>query len=235
MLHLPTVISDDSCIVLGGGGHAKVVIDCMLAAGFPTPIGILDARTEMRGLSIMGVPVLGSDDLLPELCARGLAAFAVGIGGSRDNLPRARIFELGLGHGLRPVQIRHPWSYCSASAKIGPGSALMAFSAVNAEASVGADVIVNSGAIVEHECDIRDHVHIATGARLGGRVKVGSYAHIGAGATVLQGVVIGDAAIVGAGAVVRKAVDPGTIVVGVPARLIAGADQGGNLDESLPS
>ncbi|MFH2085496.1 MAG: acyltransferase, partial [bacterium] len=51
-------------------------------------------------------------------------------------------------------------------------------------------------------------------------VRIGSYVFIGPRAIILPGVTIGDRAVVGAGAVVTKDVGPGTIVGGVPAKLI---------------
>jgi acetyltransferase-like isoleucine patch superfamily enzyme len=45
-------------------------------------------------------------------------------------------------------------------------------------------------------------------------------AYIGANVTILEGVEIGELSIVGAGAVVTRSVSPGTVVAGVPARVI---------------
>ena len=47
-------------------------------------------------------------------------------------------------------------------------------------------------------------------------------AYVGANVTILEGIEIGAASIVGAGAVVTRSVAPGTVVAGVPARVIRG-------------
>ncbi len=206
-----------SCVVLGGGGHARVVLDSLQLAGIAVPRAILDANRALWGTEIMGVPVRGSDDLLPALINEGITAFIVGLGGAGDNGPRQRLFDHAVSLGARPLTVVHPSAIVSAWCQIGPGCVLCPLAVVNAQASLGRNVIVNSGAIVEHDCHVGDHVHVATGARLTSGVSVGAGAHIGAGAVVRQGAVIGEHAIVGAGAVVTRDVRPGVTVGGVPA------------------
>lgn len=206
------------CVILGGGGHAQVLIDSIHLSGMRWPQAILDADQSRWGQMILGVPILGGDELLPELVRRGFTCFAVGLGGIGDNRPRQRLFELGLFYHLEPLTIIHPAAIRSQWAEIGPGSQIFPGSIINAGARLGQNVIINSGAIVEHDCSLSDHVHVATGARLASTVQVGRGAHIGAGATVKQCLIIGEGAIVGAGATVIKDVPAHTVVVGVPAR-----------------
>ncbi|MBI4596926.1 MAG: acetyltransferase [Candidatus Omnitrophica bacterium] len=206
------------CLVLGGGGHARVVIDCLLASGIAKPQGILDASPRLWGTEVLDVPILGGDEMIAQLAREGVTLFIVGVGAVGDNGPRQRLFELGISRGLTPLSVRHPSAVCSSSATVGAGSLLCPGAVVNAGAVIGGNVIINSGAIVEHECVIEDHAHVASGAVLASAVRVGRGAHVGAGATVRQGLSIGEAAIVGAGAVVVKPVEAGTVVVGVPAR-----------------
>ena len=203
---------------LGAGGHAKVVIEILHCHESYELIGLLDPKPELQGKNVLGVPVLGGDDLLPTLKRDGICHFFVGLGSIRDTRPRQRLYELALQHGMRPVDAVHPQAVISPSAEIGEGITIMAGAVINACARLGVNVIVNTGVVVEHDCVIGDHVHIATGAQLASTVRVGAGAHIGAGATVRQRITIGVGAIVGAGAVVVKDVPPHTVVVGVPAR-----------------
>ena len=206
------------CVILGGGGHARVVVDALRASGAAAPEAVVDADRSLWGKDVLGVPILGGDERLPELVDRGVRAFVVGVGSVGDNGPRRALFTLALKHGLRPLTVQHPAAVCSAAARVGEGSVLFAGAIVNAGAVIGRNVIVNTGAIIEHDCVLGDHVHVATGARLASTVHVGEAAHIGAGATVRQCLRIGEGAVVGAGAVVVKDVEPWTIVIGVPAR-----------------
>lgn len=209
-----------ACVILGGGGHARVLIDCLQLSGAAQIYGVLDPERERWGQTLQGVPILGGDDLLVEMAERGVEYFAIGLGGSGDNRPRRRLFDLASSFGLRPVSVYHPTAIISPHAVIDAGCQLLPGSIVNAGAQLGVNVIVNSGAIVEHDCVIEAHVHIATGAKLASTVRVADGAHIGAGATVRQCVTIGAGAIVGAGAVVVNDVPPGVVVVGVPARTL---------------
>ncbi|MDP3703223.1 MAG: acetyltransferase [Candidatus Omnitrophota bacterium] len=202
------------CVVLGGGGHARVLIDCLLASKEAVPVAIVDADRSLWGTTILGVKIVGGDEKLTELLYQGVSGFAVGLGGTKDNGPRRTLFELAMTRGFQPVSVRHPSSICSPSAEIGAGSVLYPRSVVNACAKLGMNVIVNTGAIVEHDCVIGDHAHISTGAVLSGTVVVGEMVHVGAGSVIKQGLTIGEAAVVGAGSTVVSDVVPRTTVIG---------------------
>ena len=208
------------CVVLGGGGHAQVLLECLRLTGIAKPVAILDPDSRLVGQRVMDVPVRGGDDLLPTLRREGVRFFVAGIGGVGDNSARKLAFERGLAAGMEPLTLCHPSVICSPSAIVQAGSVLLARAVVNTAARIGMNVIVNTGAIVEHHCEIQNHVHLASGVCLASSVRVEEEAHIGIGAVVRQGLVIGRKAIVGAGAVVVKAVGAGTCVVGVPAELL---------------
>lgn len=206
------------CVVFGAGGHARVVIDCLLSSGAIQPVAALDADPSKWGSQLLGVPVVGGDKMLPGVMAGGVSSFIVGVGSVGDSRARRAIFAAGIAAGLRPINAVHRTAVRADSAHVGPGTVQFAGSIINPGAWVGQNVIVNTGAIVEHDCRVHDHVHLATASRLAGAVTVGAGAHIGAGATVIQGITIGEGAIVGAGAVVVRDVPPFTVVAGVPAR-----------------
>jgi sugar O-acyltransferase (sialic acid O-acetyltransferase NeuD family) len=215
----------DLCVVLGGGGHASILIESLKASSIGV-YAVLDKDSSLWGSDLMGVPILGGDDLLPRLVQEGITRFVVGVGAVRDNRIRRQLFESGVAHGLHPLTVRHPSAICSPWAHIGAGSVLYPAAVVNARAVLGVNVIVNTGAIVEHDCVLGDHVHVATGARLASTVRIGDLAHIGAGATIKQCICVGEGAVVGAGAVVVNDVRPHTVVVGAPARPMKIAENG---------
>lgn len=207
-------------VIVGGGGHARVLIDALRAAGETRTIGVLDADRARIGTSVFGVPIVGDDAILPDLADSGTRYFAVGIGGTGDNAPRARLFEKAVSLGLQPLTIVHPRAVVSVFSVVGAGCQILAGAIVGPGVTLGCNVIVNTAAVVEHDCVIGDHTHIATGARLASTVRIGDRAHVGVAATVRQVITIGAASVVGAGAVVVKDVSPGTVVIGVPAKEI---------------
>ncbi len=213
-------ISKAPIVVFGAGGHAAVVIDAMLTAGVARPVAVLDRDHRRIGQNVLGAPILGGEELLCRLVARGATHFVIGIGSTHDTRLRQKLFEIGLSHGLIPFSVRHPSATCSHTIQVGSGVQILAGSIVNTEARLGDNTVVNTGAVIEHHCVLEDHSHVASNATLAGGVSVGRGAHVGAGATVRQGIRIGEGAVVGAGAVVVKDVPAGVTVVGVPAEIL---------------
>jgi sugar O-acyltransferase (sialic acid O-acetyltransferase NeuD family) len=206
------------CVLIGGGGHARVIIDALQAAGQRLTLGILDPARDRVGTTMLGITILGDDTLLPDLARAGTTHFIVAVGSVGDATQRRELFERACTMGLKPLDVRHPSAIVSRWATIGPGTQILPIAVVNAGARIGANVIINTGSIIEHDCTIGDHVHVATGARLSSTVEAGQGAHIGAGSVIRQGIAIGAGALVGAGAVVVTDVPPGRIFVGNPAR-----------------
>lgn len=204
-------------VVFGAGGHARVVLEIIKMRGEYDVVGLLD-RGLANSTKLDGVPVIGTDEILPKLRAQGVAHYIIAVGSVGQSSPRRRLFELAAAQQMEAINAVHLHSVVSPLAKLGRGLAVMAGAVINAGATVGDNVIINTGAIVEHDCVVGDHAHISTGARLCGGVKVGEETHVGAGAIVRQGLVIGADAVVAAGAVVIKNVPKGVTVVGVPAR-----------------
>jgi sugar O-acyltransferase (sialic acid O-acetyltransferase NeuD family) len=211
-------------VILGAGGHARMLLDSLSSAQGFIPFAVLDSDQTLWGRDLDSVPIRGGDELLPQLIKKGVTHFVVGLGSVGNPGPRRRLFELGVSLGLRPATVIHPTAVCSAKAEIGEGAQLLPCSVVNAGAVLGKNVIVNTGAIVEHDCVLGDHVHVSPGATLGGGVHVGEGSHVGLGASVLQETKIGSNTIVGAGAVVVDDVPQDVIVVGVPARILRHCD-----------
>ncbi|TWC68389.1 acetyltransferase [Herbaspirillum sp. SJZ099] len=200
----------DSVFIIGAGGHAKVVLDAIIAGEAKYRIVIRDDDSRMEGQVVLGHVVK-----VPALDIDMLGAF-VHLAIGRANV-REMFWEKTMSLGATPHTVIHPAALLSRFSQIGGGTFLAAGSIVGPCVEIGRSVIVNHGAVIDHDCIVGDFSHIAPNATLGGQVQVGKRVLVGAGANVLPGVNIADNAMIGAGAVVTRNVGAGEIWVGVPA------------------
>jgi sugar O-acyltransferase (sialic acid O-acetyltransferase NeuD family) len=201
------------CILIGGGGHGRVLIEALEPGQIH---GVIDSQPDLK--EVCGVPVIGGDDQLVGLVSLGYTHFIIGVGSSKSCARRTALFDQAIRAGLQPQSVIHPTAYVAQSASCGAGCQILPRAVVHTSARLAEHVLVNTAAVVEHDCSIGAHVHIATGAVVCGGVQIGAAAHIGAGAVIRQGIRIGSRALIGAGAVVIRDVEAETVVVGVPAR-----------------
>jgi sugar O-acyltransferase (sialic acid O-acetyltransferase NeuD family) len=211
---------------IGTGGHARSLIDALLLRTDCEIVGLLCNRPARFGTQVLGVPVLGGEELLPSMLGEGVRDAFLGVGSVGLPENRERLFQLLLNLGFHVLSVIHPSAVIAKSATLGHGTAVLANAIVGPCATIGANVIVNSGAIVEHGSIIGDHCHIAPGARLAGGVVIGPRSHVGIGACVIENTTIGSDCIVGAGAVVVRNIDSSVVVVGVPARVLRASRPG---------
>jgi len=203
-------------IVIGGGGHAKVLIDALRSSNEFQILGIVDERLPIDQ-TVLDVPVIGSDDLLLRGERHG-NYLALGVGSVRGDENRKRLYERFRELRYEFPAVRHARATVAPGVTLGDGTQVMAGVVIQPDVCIGSNCIINTSAVIEHDCTIAGHSHAAPGAVLGGGVVVGECSFIGLGARVLPGVKIGSLVTVGAGAVVVDDVEDAATVVGVPAR-----------------
>lgn len=214
-LRRPTPANGNRLIVVGAGGHAKVVIECARSVGW-RPVAAFDPG--QVGRTVLGVPVRGSDDDIEAFWTDGhcdCAVVAIGANDLRKRLA-GRIRALG----CPTPSIVHPGAWISPTAEIGQGVVVMAGAVVNAEATVKRDCIINTCAVVEHDCRLGEAVHMAPRSVLGGGCRIGTETLFGIGATARPEIRVGKRAIVGGGSVVVADVLDMSTVFGNPARRV---------------
>jgi sugar O-acyltransferase (sialic acid O-acetyltransferase NeuD family) len=203
-------------VVIGGGGHARVVVDTLFELNRQV-IGYVALECSTEATSMFGVPYLGNDEYLNTFDATQIE-LANGVGSVRTTKTRTGLYLRLNELGYQFTTLVHPSATVSRLATLNHGVQVMAGAVIQPGCVIGVNSIVNTSVSIDHDCVIGGHVHIAPGATLSGGVQVGDGTHIGTGATVIQGVTIGVGCLIGAGTLVVRDVPDGTFVVGVPGR-----------------
>lgn len=197
-------------LLLGGGGHCRSCIDVIEEEGMYGIAGVVERPGGSR-TPVLGYPVVGEDEDLPELLGCFPAAL-VTVGQIGTAELRKRLFSELKKSGADRVIVVSPRAHVSKHALVGEGTIVMHGAVVNAAASVGVNCILNSSSLVEHDAVVESHCHIATGARVNGGVLIGSGSFIGSGAVIYQGVRVGADCVIAAGCVVDTDLSTGTLL-----------------------
>ncbi|MGN1418410.1 MAG: acetyltransferase [Acutalibacteraceae bacterium] len=201
--------NEKKLMIIGAGGHGKVIADIALNCGFQK-IAFLDDGDKKE---CMGFPIIGktSDAKKYKDCF-----FIIAIGNA---VVRERIQNELLNSGLEIATLIHPASTIASNVSVGKGTVIMAGAVVNPCAKIADGCIINTGATVDHDNVIESFAHVSVGSHLAGTVKIGKGTWIGAGAVVSNNITVCAGCMIGAGAVVVKDIEvPGTYI-GVPAKL----------------
>jgi len=207
-------ITPNKVLVLGAGGHARVVANLVELSSNYDLIGVLDDKPDNIGEKINTSGIIGAyNDLKPWL-KKGITHVALALG---DNSKREKLHKHANHHGFEAISLIHPTAIVDADVKIGPGAIICAGAIVATKVNIGCGAIVNTGAIIDHESKIGDYTHVAPGCKIAGRVTIECHSFIGIGSTIIQGITIGSQTIVGAGSVVLKDASPNSLIYGAPA------------------
>jgi sugar O-acyltransferase (sialic acid O-acetyltransferase NeuD family) len=208
-------------LIIGAGGHARVIADIIRLQGHSI-VGYLDDATSLIGQQIHGLPVLGRVDTYQSYTYDKIV---LGIGSNQIRFTLRTVYINDLPQDYWHTAI-HPSAIIGHFTTIGIGSVIMAGVIINPGTQIKQHTIINTGAIIDHDCTIDDYAHIAPGVNLSGGVKVGTGTLVGIGASAIPYQVIGAWSIIGAGAVITTGLPSNVTAVGVPAKIISQRDEG---------
>lgn len=199
-------------VIIGAGGHAKVIADIIEKSGDEI-VGFLDDNKEIGTTIIKEYKVIGDlNNRFAMAVTKENLEFIIAIG---DNKKRE---EISHSPNLKFYTAIHPSAQIGLDVEIKEGTVVMANVCINSSAKIGKHCIINTGAIIEHDNIIEDFVHISPNVALGGTVKIGESTHVGIGSIVKNNITICKNCTIGAGAVVVKNIIEEGTYVGVPAR-----------------
>lgn len=202
-------------VIIGHGGHSKVIQDIVSMSKELELVAILDDRYEER--TIRDGVLYGPIRYGKELSLEEDTFLIIGIGNnkSRKNV----VHKLALPKE-RYITLIHESAIVSPKARIENGTVVMARSVLQADSTIGSHVILNTGSIVEHDNIVRDYAHLSPGTILTGNVTIGEGTHIGAGTVIIPSCTVGDWCIIGAGSTVTREIFDGQKAYGTPARVV---------------
>lgn len=210
--------NERSLLLIGGGGHCKSILDCVLSSELYSKVGIIDKD---KSISTLGISVVGDDNDLLELKKHGWTDAFISVGSVGSTILRRKLYRLIKDIGFRIPIICDKTSMIGCDVLIGEGSFIGKHAIINSGTILGACTIVNTGVIVEHDCKIGSFSHISPGAVLCGQVVVGDDSHIGAASVVRQGISVGNNVMIGIGSVVTKDINTDEVkAYGNPCRVV---------------
>ncbi len=217
--HFLSADQKKNIVIIGASGHAKVIIDIVRQEGRFNIAGLLDQSKE-TGERVLGCPVLGKEENLPELIkSHALVGAIIAIG---DNSVRSNVADRirKISPELQFVSAVHPRASIATDVSIGEGTVVMAGALIGPSASIGRFCILNTNCSLDHDCVLQDFASLAPRAATGGNCRIGEYSAICIGAVLVHGINIGEHSVVGAGSLVMKDLETFVVAYGTPAKVI---------------
>jgi len=186
-------------IVLGAGGHARVLIEMLTLTGRKI-IGVITPELE-PGSFFCNVQVLGGDEILENYSPEEVE-LVNGVGIKPCDTGRIELAERKRQQGFHFASVVHPSAVISDDVKLFEGVQIMAGAIIQPGVRIKSDCIINTGARIDHDCVIEESSHVAPGSILCGGVSIGRNSYIGAGTVIIQNIRLGADVLVAAGSCV---------------------------------
>jgi len=207
----------DDLVVIGGGGHAKVIVSVLKKIGRYNLLGYTDMSD--RG-ELLGLRFLGRDDILPGFIRkRPHCVAALGVGMVEIDNRRSELMGHLVSLGFNLPAIISPDATVNEGVSLGEGTVVIDGAIVNSGTTIGIGVILNTKCSVDHDCRIGDFVHLGPGVTLSGEVRIGNNSFLGTGTSVIHGIAICARCMIGAGSVVVKDLSSSGKYLGNPAKV----------------
>ncbi|MFA4934082.1 MAG: acetyltransferase [Candidatus Omnitrophota bacterium] len=204
-------------LLIGAGGHCKVILDLLAQAKSYEIAGIIDLK-ERLGFEVFGTPVIGTDGDLPRFFKFGIRYCFIAVGSIGNPCLRIKLYNSAKRSGFLFPNLISSDARVSSRVILGEGNYIAPGAIINAGTQIGNNCILNTGVIIEHDCRIGDFVHLSPGSILSGGVNIGNGSHIGTGSVIIQNIQIGEKTVIGAGSVVTKNIRKRMVAYGNPCK-----------------
>ena len=204
-------------IVYGAGEFGSLIANVLSYHDDLQIVAYGDDDPQKTADHIDGTPVFGQKDLLNFAEQNNIKMAITAIG---NNTVRAEKFNLLKNTGFQMISIVHPQALIDTKVSYGDNVIIEMGTAIHTHSKIGNNVFLGGEALIGHHNIIGDHVLVGGNVSFGGSVVVEDYVSLGVGASIKPGIRLGKGSVIGVGAAVIKDVEPGTTVVGVPAKPI---------------
>ena len=204
-------------IVYGAGEFGSLIANVLSYHNDLEIVAYGDDDPQKAADHIDDIPVFGQKDLLNFAKQNNIKLAITAIG---NNTVRAEKFNLLKNTGFQMISIVHPQALIDTKVSYGDNVIIEMGTAIHTHSKIGNNVFLGGDALIGHHNVIGDHVLVGGNVSFGGSVVVEDYVSLGVGASIKPGIRLGEGSVIGVGAAVIKDVEPGTTVVGVPAKPI---------------
>jgi sugar O-acyltransferase (sialic acid O-acetyltransferase NeuD family) len=208
----------EKIVLIGAGGHCKVIIDIIKSRNEFEIVGITDEKQKIN--NVLDVPIIGSDEILYQIFNSGVQYAFISIGALNNINLRNLIYDKLEKIGFKIPVLIHKNATVSEYSEIKDGTCVMPGAIINAGSCIGKNCIINTGCVIDHDCNIGNNTHISPNVTIAGNVNIGNNTHIGIGSSIIQGLSLGSNVTIGAGAVVITNINDNALAVGIPAKVI---------------
>lgn len=198
-------------LIGGGGGGGSITIDAILRGTHQTPIGILDNNAALHGKTMMGVPILGPNEMVGELWQQGkFDAAIIVVTANIDE--RADLFESIRRQGIKFTNVVDPAAILRANVQLGVGNLIMANSYLAACVTLGDNNFLASHTCIEHHSVVGNHCTFGPRTVTSGAVTIGDRVKLGMNVMLEPYLTIGSGCLIPSGLMVIDSVPPNSVL-----------------------
>lgn len=210
-------MSKKRVVVLGSGAAARMVGGMLKADESVELVGFTDANPARHGQALCGLPILGPDELLPDLRRQGVSHAVIAAG---EPHLRKRLAALLREHDFELTNVIHPHAFLAPEVQLGRGIIVLPGAVLMDNPSIGDNVFVGQAVSIGHDAVIGRDCLVGGRSAIGADVIIGEAALIGWASIIGPRHRVGTGAVIASGANVMSDVPEYAVAAGNPARVV---------------
>jgi sugar O-acyltransferase (sialic acid O-acetyltransferase NeuD family) len=198
-------------LILGAGGGAALAIDIISRNPKQRAVGILDNNPQLSGKFFMGVPILGSFELVEKLLESDFFDSAISTI-VKDVDEREKIYLNFLEKGVVFTNVISENVHIRLNVNIGKGNLITSCAFIGPCTIIGDNNFFAAGAIIEHHNKIGSNCTFGPNFTTSGAVEIGNNCKFGMGVLIEPYIKIGDKCLIASGNLIINHVKENSII-----------------------